>query len=186
MAAYRSSFHPVEKLNCILNLALNGVALARDKLEDPIFERLLYGCKSMVDIRERAGHNPGLVGNVEESLKTSKEIVEQRTRKTSLKENSFEVFESAKKEEIEDFMKVLKNVDNSFEVSDYLNTKKKFHLTGPLLDYYNDVAIESYYCLTLERHRNMLAEFLNNVYKDLNISNDLHPIPCCRNRPQCC
>ena len=178
MAANRSSFHPVEKLNCILNLALNGVALARDKLEDPIFEKLLNGCKTMVDIREKAAHNPGLVGNVENSLKSSKERIEQRTRRASLKENTFEVFESANKEEIKDFMKVLKNVDNSFEVSDYLDTKKTFHLTGPLLDYYNQVSTESYYCITIEKHRNMSAEFLNSLYENLHIPIDLHPIPC--------
>ena len=44
MAANRSSFHPVEKVNCIINLALNGVALARDVLEDPNYEKMLKSC----------------------------------------------------------------------------------------------------------------------------------------------
>ena len=64
MAANRSSLHPVEKVNCIINLALNGVALARDELREPNFEKLLKSCKSVVDIRKTAEHNPGLIDQV--------------------------------------------------------------------------------------------------------------------------
>lgn len=178
IAANRSSYHPVEKLNCILNLALNGVALAREKLEDPVFEKLLSGCKTMTDIREKGVDNPGLVDNVEKSLKVSKDVIEQRARRASLKENPFQVFDSVGKEEIKEFMNVLKNIDDSFDVTDYLDKKKKFHLTGPLLDFFKEVATESYYCITIQKHKNMTAEFLNSVYKDLNFPLDLHAVPC--------
>ena len=178
MAANRSAFHPVEKLNCIVNLSLNGVALARDELEDPNYEKILKGCSSMVDIRNGVKANPGLADQVAEGLKASKEIVENRVKQASLKENLFEVFESADQAEIEDFMNILKTVDPSFNVSDYLDTKKKFHLTGLLLEYFKDVATESYYCITMTKHRNMTSEFLNSLYPDLNLPFDLHPIPC--------
>ena len=178
MAANRSSFHPVEKLNCILNLALNGVALVRDKIEDPVFEDFLNSCSSMVDIRQKAEHNPGLVEQVVSCLKSSKEIVEERAKKASLKENFFNVFDAAREEEIKEFMKVLKKVDDSFRVSDYLDKKKKFHLTGALLEYYKEVSTETYYCITMERHKNMSSDFLNSLYENMNLPLDLHPIPC--------
>ena len=87
IAAHRSAFHPVEKLNCIINLALNGVALSRDELSDPNFEKILKSCSSMLDIRKSAETNPGLVHQVFECLKTSKEVVEARVKLASLKEN---------------------------------------------------------------------------------------------------
>ena len=49
VAAYRSAYHPVEKLNCILNLAWNGVALSRELLEDPVLEKVFCQCNSMTD-----------------------------------------------------------------------------------------------------------------------------------------
>ena len=178
MAANRSAFHPVEKVNCIINLALNGVALARDHMEDSNFENLLKSCNSMVDIRNKAIHNPGLIEQVSKSLNNCKEIIEERMKFASLKENPFEVFKAAEKEDIHEFMSILQTVDASFDVDDFLDTKKKFHLTGPLLKYYRQVASETYYCITMARHRNMSANFLNDLYDDLNLPFDLHPIPC--------
>ena len=178
MAANRSSYHPVEKLNCILNLALNGVALSRKDLADSNFEKLLKGCNSMVDIRRTAENNPGLIDQVCECLKDCKEVIEMRTKRASLKEDFFDVFNSADKKEIEQFMNILKTVDANFDVENYLNTKKKFNLTGALLEYYEEITTTSYYCLTMTRHRNMSAEFLNTVYPHLHLPFDLHPVPC--------
>ena len=178
IAANRSAFHPVEKLNCIINLALNGVALERDELGDPNFEKILKNCSSMLDIRKTAAENQGLVNEVAESLKVSKEIIEKRVRLASLKENKFEVFTSATKAEIESFMDILKTVDPDFNTDEYLDTKKKFHMTGLLRDYYDEVSTDCYYCITLMRHRNMSADFLNTLYPTLNLPFDLHPIPC--------
>ena len=87
----------------------------------------------MLDIRKTAAENQGLVNEVAESLKVSKEIVEKRVKLASLKENKFEVFTSATKGEIERFMDILKTVDPDFNTAQYLDTKKKFHMTGLLL-----------------------------------------------------
>ena len=178
MAAYRSAFHPVEKVNCIINLALNGVALARSQVDDPNFEKMLKSCKSMVDIRKAAEHNPGLIDQVAGSLKGCREIIEARSKQGALKDNNIEVFEPATSDEIKDFMNVLKTIDETFDAADYFNTKKKFNMAGPLLKYYSEVTTTTYYCVTMVRHRNMTGEFLNNVYPELNIPFDLHPIPC--------
>ena len=178
MAANRSSLHPVEKVNCIINLALNGVALARDDQGDPNFEKLLKSCKSMADIRKNAEHNPGLIDHVAASLKGCREIIEHRSKQVALKENPIEVFEPATSDEILEFLNVLKSIDANFDAADYLDTKKKFNLSGPLLEYYNDVSTTTYYCVTMVRHKNMSKEFLNSLYQDLVIPFDLHAVPC--------
>ena len=75
-------------------------------------------------------------------------------------------------------MNVLKTVDASFDVEEFLDTKKKFNLNGPLLQHFQEVATDTYYCITITRHRNMSSDFLNDLYHDLNLPFDLHPIPC--------
>ena len=154
------------------------VALAREPIEDANFENLLKSCNSMVDMRNKASHNPGLIEQVSDSLNNCKEIIEHRVKFASLKGNPFEVFKAAKKEEIHELMSIIQTIDDQFDVDDFLDTKKKFHLTGSLLDYYRQVASETYYCITLARHRNMSANFLNDLYDGLNLPFDLHPIPC--------
>ena len=136
----------MEKVNCVINLALNGVALARNAIDDPNFEKILKSCKSMVDIRKAADHNPGLIDQVAESLKDCREIIETRSKQVALKDNFIEVFEPATSDEITDFMNVLKDIDVNFDAADYFDTKKKFNLSGPLLDYYNEVTTTTYYC----------------------------------------
>ena len=106
------------------------------------------------------------------------EIIENRIKQVGLKENKFEVFEPAVRDEIVDFMSILETIDPNFSVVDYLNSKKKFNLSGALLEYYKEVATTTYYCVTLMRHRNMSGDFLNSLYADLNVPFDLHPIPC--------
>ena len=88
------------------------------------------------------------------------------------------MFEPATSDEVLEFMNVLKTIDVNFDVTDYLDTKKKFHLSGPLLEYYNDVSTTTYYCVTMMRHKNMSKEFLNGLYQDLDIPFDLHAVPC--------
>ena len=45
----------------------------------------------------------------------------------------------------EQFMEVIKTVDATFDVTNYLDKKKKFHLFGALLEYYEEVSTTTYY-----------------------------------------
>ena len=93
-----------------------------------------------------------------------------RAKQASLKEDFFDVFSSADKKEIEQFMNVLKTIDATFDVTNYLDTKKKFHLSGALLEFYEEISTTTYYCVTtMVRHRNMSAEFLNSIYPHLHL-----------------
>ena len=74
LAAYRSAYHPVEKLNCILNLAWNGLALSREVFDDPVLEKAFGQCGSMADVRVKAERHPGIKTALKESLKPSIKI----------------------------------------------------------------------------------------------------------------
>ena len=100
LAAYRSAYHPVEKLNCILNLAWNGLALSREVFDDPVLEKAFGQCGSMAEVRVKAERHPGIKTALKESLKPSIKILEERASQASLKENWFETFKPATEIEI--------------------------------------------------------------------------------------
>ena len=56
MAAYRSAYHPVEKLNCILNLAWNGVSLSRESFDDPVLENVFDTATPWLKLGPRQKH----------------------------------------------------------------------------------------------------------------------------------
>ena len=80
LAAYRSAYHPVEKLNCILNLSWNGVCLSREILSDQVLEQAFSNCGSMADARKLAERHPGLKASVKESIKPSILVLEERAK----------------------------------------------------------------------------------------------------------
>ena len=110
MAAYRSAYHPVEKLNCILNLSWNGVSLSREPFEDSVLEKSFQQSSSMAEVRTNAERHPGIKGALLKSLAPSIKVLEDRAKQASLKENYFETFNPASDEEIKEFLSILKEV----------------------------------------------------------------------------
>jgi hypothetical protein len=178
MAAYRSAYHPVEKLNCILNLGWNGVCLSRESLSDPVLEQAFSNCSSMADARKLAEKHPGLKAAVKESIKPAVNLLEERAKQGSLKENFFETFDAATDEDIEQFLAIVKTVDPEFDVNQYLDKKKPFHYTPALKLFIEEHVTFTHYCITFKRHNVMSVEFLNKTYTHLNWTLPLEPVPC--------
>ena len=124
MAAYRSAYHPVEKANCILNLAWNGVSCSRTPFSDPVLEKAFSSCSSMSDVRKMAVKHPGLKDALNESLAEAVEVLEKRAEQASLKENNFEVFKPASEKEVKDFLNIIVEVDPDFDIVNYLDKSK--------------------------------------------------------------
>ena len=61
----------------LLNIAMQGVALAREKM-DPIFEAALKGSGTMEKIREACEGNPALTQAVLNSLAPSIKLLNER------------------------------------------------------------------------------------------------------------
>ena len=133
MVAYRSAYHPVEKLNCILTW--NGVALNRECFEDPILEHAFSQCSSMAEVRNKAEKHPGIKQDLIASLAPSVRILEERAKQASLKENAFETFEAASDDEIKHFLGILTKVDQEFDVVRFLDKKKPCHYSQKLKEY---------------------------------------------------
>ena len=178
LAAYRSAYHPVEKLNCILNLAWNGVALSRELLEDPVLEKVFSQCNSMSDVRAAAERHPGIKPALQKSLDPSIKILEERAKQASLKENSFETFKPATDQDIRDFLSVVLTIDPGFDVERYLDKKKPFHMSPLVKAYIEDHMTSTYYSLTFMKHPTMTEVFLRESYPTLDWPAGLEPLPC--------
>ena len=178
MAAYRSAYHPVEKLNCILNLSWNGVCLSRESLSDPVLEKAFSNCSSMADARKLAEKHPGLKPAVKESIKPAVTLLEERAKQGSLKDNFFDTFDAAMDEDIEQFFAIIKTVDPEFDIMLYLDKKKPFHYTPALKLFLDEHVTFTHYSITFKRHNLMSAEFLNQTYSHINWTLPLEPVPC--------
>ena len=178
MAAYRSAYHPVEKLNCILNLAWNGICLSRETLSDPVLEKSFAGCSSMADSRKLAEKHPGLKASVRESINPSIQVLEERARQGSLKGNFFETFQAASDTAVREFLEIIKTVDVEFDVDVFLNKKKPYQFTPALKLFIDEHVTSTHYAITFKRHSDLSLEFLNEKYPDENWTVPLGPIPC--------
>ena len=178
MAAYRSAYHPVEKLNCILNLAWNGVSLSREAFDDPVLENVFAHCNSMAEVRTKAETHPGIKQALVKSLAPSIKILEERAKQASLKENEFEVFKPASDQEIREFLSVLTEVDPDFDVDRFLDKKKPYHYSPDMKAYLEEHVTFTHYSLTFMRHSSLSKEFLLENFPDKCWPAGLEPVPC--------
>lgn len=178
MAAYRSAYHPVEKLNCILNLAWNGVSLSREAFDDPVLENAFAHCNSMAEVRTKAETHPGIKQALTKSLEPSIKILEERAKQASLKENEFEIFKPASDHEIKEFLSVLVEVDPDFDVDRFLDKKKPYHYSLVMKAYLEDHVTFTHYSLTFMRDSPLSKEFLLEKFPDKCWPAGLEPVPC--------
>ena len=178
MAAYRSAYHPVEKLNCVLNLCWNGICLSREVLQDPVLEKAFAGCSSMVDARKLAEKHPGLKEAVKNSIQPSVNLLEERAKQGSLKGNYFETFQAASEEDITKFLAIVQTVDPEFDVSEFQDKKKPYNYSPTIKAYIDEHVTTTHYAITFKRHTLMSTEFLSEAYPQVRWSVPLEPVPC--------
>ena len=178
LAAYRSAYHPVEKLNCLLNLAWNGISLAREKLEDPVLEKIFASCNSMKDARTAAEKHPGLVDAVSTCLKPSVDLLEERAKQANLKENFFETFDPASLIAMKEFFEILKQIDEEFDVDDYFDKSRTYHYSPAIKAYLETHAVFTYYSISFKRHDDLTVKSLEERFPFLEWPADLEALSC--------
>ena len=178
MAAYRSAYHPVEKVNCILNLAWNGVSCSRATFSDPVLEKAFSSCGSMSDVRKMAEKHPGLKEALGECLHEPIEVLENRAKQASLKGNDFEVFKPATDVEIREFLGIISEIDAEFDVEKYLDKSKTYHYSPKIKDWIDQHITFTYYSVTIKRFDDMSVESLNEKFPEVEWNVPLKPITC--------
>lgn len=89
----------------ILNLALQGVSLQRDSMDD-ILEDIFKGKNTLEEIRNAVQENKKLGLELRNSIKPVQELLSERTKRLTLNEKNFRIYSPAS----------LISIDKIFEV----------------------------------------------------------------------
>lgn len=104
-APYHSWMNPAECVMSILNLALQGVSLQRDPMDD-ILEDILKWKNTLEEIRNAAQENKKLGLELRNSVKAVQELLSERTKRLKLNEKNFQIYNPAS----------IISIDETFEV----------------------------------------------------------------------
>ena len=104
-APYHSWMNPAKRVMSILNLALQGVSLQRDSMDD-ILEDIFKGKNTLEEIRNAAQENKKLGLELRNSIKTVQKLLSERTKRLTLNEKNFQIYAPAS----------LISIDETFEV----------------------------------------------------------------------
>ncbi len=115
-APYHSWRNPVERIMSIVNLGLQCVGLAREEM-DVEFERAVKKATCTKDIRKLASKENKYRDTMTDSMSCVKVKLTQVVHRLKLKDKSFQVFNSASDQELEDFVGALVHFDESLTMS---------------------------------------------------------------------
>ena len=117
---YHSWKDPAERIMSILNLAMQGVGLMRQRTSSDELEVKLSTCNNMASIRKLADSNPHLEVQKEviQSVSSVKELLGSMFERMKLNGQSFTVQESASEEEISSLWSEIIQIDEILRRSD--------------------------------------------------------------------
>ena len=107
---------PAEHIMPLLNIAMQGVALARRPME-PVFENALCNRNSMEAVRGVCENDNALTSAVRESLEPMVNLLNERFACVSLKDEPLKIREPATFEEINDLFAEVSRIDTSLEIT---------------------------------------------------------------------
>ena len=112
-AAGHSYRNPVERCHCIANLGLQSVGMMRSR-QDPVFEQLMKKCNGNADVRKECESNKKFKEGFLESIRGTRELLENVLQNLSLKDVPFTVLPSATEDDEEDLVSNLNVIDEKF------------------------------------------------------------------------
>ncbi|WAR27915.1 hypothetical protein MAR_013619 [Mya arenaria] len=118
-----SYLNPAERTMSVLNLALQNVALQREKMQ-PEFEMMAKG-KTLKGLRTVSDRNAQFKEKYSESASGPIEVIRQRFAKLKWKGEPFIIHEAASTEEMNRLLELLKVIDGDVEVDGKNLTKLK-------------------------------------------------------------
>jgi hypothetical protein len=114
--------NPVERIMSILNLGMQSVGLMRAKMNDEN-ENLINNCNNIEEIREKGRQFPMLEREIIESLRPTKELLNNVFCRQSLKDRNFSTFDPATKTEMERIFESVHVVDDTITMDDTTHKK---------------------------------------------------------------
>ena len=113
--------NPVERVMSILNIALSGVAVAREVIaDDPdgLVEKMVRAANTLTKMRTLLSERPELEERVLQSCESIKRVIMDRFKQMSLKGVKFIEYEPVTRDEKEAFFEYLRSIDPTMEKTD--------------------------------------------------------------------
>ncbi|GBC39118.1 hypothetical protein GLOIN_2v1788400 [Rhizophagus irregularis DAOM 181602=DAOM 197198] len=114
-APYHSWMNPAERVMSILNLALQGVTLQHDKMDD-ILEDIFKSKNTLEEICLAAEGNKQLAIQLQKSIEEVQSLLKERTIRLSLNEKSFQHYKLAYRMQIDELFEKIYKIDETLEL----------------------------------------------------------------------
>ena len=142
-APYHSYRNPVERMMSILNLGLQAVALAREKMPEEM-EAEAARCNSLKTLRALAERNGEFRGASMDSIAPVKLLLTDIAQRLELKEKKFIVFTAAPQYELDALWTTILAIDKEFRVNHTDKVSAK-DLTESLRNFMSHCCVQRHY-----------------------------------------
>ncbi|PKY62399.1 hypothetical protein RhiirA4_488807, partial [Rhizophagus irregularis] len=116
-APYHSWANPAERIMSIINLGLQGVAIMRDSMNADL-EEIFKKADTLDEIRAAANKNIDLKNGLHNCILNIQQMLHSRTERLVLHENHFQHYDPANDQNIDDFFKIILEIDKSLNISE--------------------------------------------------------------------
>ncbi|CAB4396988.1 unnamed protein product [Rhizophagus irregularis] len=173
-APYNSWANPAERIISILNLALQNVALKRDKISDEaefIFEKL----NIMKEIREAALDNLELRKELTNSIDSIQRFLDNRTSHLSLHNQNFKSDLPAKDEDMKYFFEAIHDIESEISAEDTTAQDLKKHLN--IQQFLKTHCQSRQYTFQIKKYNVITCDFCKPIKLPLEVFESLHFLP---------
>jgi hypothetical protein len=139
-----------ERVNALLNLALQNVALARESMGEEYEDKIKH-ISSMKDMRKRADRFPQLKDKLLESVKPVMKLLDDRFGRLKLKEEPVTPHPAASQEAIVDFMESLKVIDQDLQLQNL--TQKTISSSPQVASFFEKYCRQRQYIFQIKKCR---------------------------------
>ncbi len=116
-APQNSYRNPVERVMSLLNIGLQAVGVMRQKMPDN-FEKVIYGCNSMKDIRAAAARQPGFEEAFRDCVQPAICLLMEVINRLKLKDELVQTQAPCTSQEIDDLWQCIHEVDSTVLATD--------------------------------------------------------------------
>ena len=103
--------NPAERVNAIVNLGLQSIGVMRQKLDDEALEKTVTKQNNITQLRAATEINPNIKEQLTSAVEPARELMKTVIGRCKLKENDFQIFESASEDEVETLFSNIHNID---------------------------------------------------------------------------
>ncbi|PKY33751.1 hypothetical protein RhiirB3_395051, partial [Rhizophagus irregularis] len=116
-ALYHSWANPAERIMSIINLELQGVAIMRESMSVDL-KGIFKKADTLDEIRAAANKNTNLKNRLYDCILNIQQMLHSRTERLVLHENPFQHYEPANDQDIDNFFKIILEIDKSLNISE--------------------------------------------------------------------